>query len=107
MKRKYYISLLSVIIIAIIIYLIGSYLLVNERSKTTFFLKSIIPNSVKNILKNTVYKNQETTKDIENQIAKFKELEKLYNFKIDALKNLKKKNNSRNFENIYFEKFRD
>ena len=107
MKRKYYISLLSVIIITIIIYLIGSYLLVNERSKTTFFLKSIIPNSVKNILKNTVYKNQEITKDIENQIAKFKELEKLYNFKIDALKNLKKKNNSKNFENIYFEKFRD
>ncbi|RPG97973.1 MAG: hypothetical protein CBD99_000320 [Candidatus Pelagibacter sp. TMED239] len=107
MKRKYYISLLSIIIITIIIYLTGLYLSGNERSKTTIFLKSIIPSNVKHLLKNTVYINQEIKKDNENQIAKVKELEKLYSFKIDALNNLKKENSSGNFENIYFEKFKD
>ena len=85
----------------------GFYLSGNERSKTTIFLKSIIPSNVKNILKNTLYKNQEIKKKYENQIVKVKKLEKLYSFKIDALNSLKKENSSRNFENIYFEKFKN
>ena len=85
----------------------GFYLSGNERSKTTIFLKSIIPSNVKNILKNTLYKNQEIKKKYENQIVKVKKLEKLYSFKIDALNSLKKENSSRNFESIYFEKFKD
>lgn len=85
----------------------GFYLSGNERSKTTIFLKSIIPNNIKNILKNTLYKNQEIKKKYENQIVKVKKLEKLYSFKIDALNSLKKENSSRNFENIYFEKFKN
>ena len=89
------------------IYLTGLYLSGNERSKTTIFLKSIIPSNVKHLLKNTVYINQEIKKDNENQIAKVKELEKIYSFKIDALNNLKKENSSGNFENIYFEKFKE
>ena len=107
MKRKYYISLLSIIIIAIIIYFLGFYLVGNERSKTTIYLKSIIPSSIKNLLKDTIYEKQEIKKEIKNQIIKNKDLEKLYNFKIEALNNLKKKNSSGNFENIFFEKFRD
>ncbi len=106
MKRKYYISLFFIIIITIIIYFLGFYLVGNERSKTTIFLKLIIPNSVKNFLKDTVYEKQEIKKEIKNQITKVKELERLYSFKIDALNDLKN-NNSGNFDNIFFEKFSD
>ena len=107
MKRKYYTSILFIIIITIIIYLLGFYLVGNEKSKATIFLKSIIPSSVKNILKSTIYENLEERKNIEKQITKIKELETLYNFKIDALNILKEKNSTGNFEKIYFKKLRD
>ena len=106
MKRKY--SILTIVVtVALSFYLFGIFIINNENTKITSLLKSAIPTNIKNFLKNTIYEKQELKKENTEQAKKIKELEKLYNFKVQTLNYIKNEEKIENFEKIYFEKYKD
>ena len=106
MKRKKFFFTV-IVTVALSIYLFGIFLTNNENAKITVLLKSIIPTNIKNFLKKTIYEKQELKKENTEQAEKIRELEKLYYFKVQTLNYLKNEYNIKNFEKIYFEKYKN